>query len=263
MEEKRCDICGSVFPTFKGIKDTTVSLQSVAGASVFAFVGLNESGKTTILEAIHSFSPDDATSELLGGAKEVGVPFSERVPRHQLSNFTGDVSVKATLSVEDDEKELIKNLIADEHKLTLDVASFPSEVTFERRQRFENGDFQKSLFTLRADLRVKSSGQRKWRPPTPDEKAVIRDAVLARAFAAFMGALRQELGLGPARGVVAVDAKSLRRGYEKGRAHMPPLMMSVWDTQTRLAIAQGRAQATARSRRRSALLKGLVPRAAP
>ena len=118
MEEKRCDICGSVFPTFKGIKDTTVSLQSVAGASVFAFVELNESGKTTILEAIHSFSPDDATSELLGGAKEVGVPFSERVPRHQLSNFTGDVSVKATLSVEDDEKEWIKNLIADEHKLT-------------------------------------------------------------------------------------------------------------------------------------------------
>ena len=91
LEEKRCDICGSVFPTFKGIKDTTVSLQSVAGASVFAFVGLNESGKTTILEAIHSFSPDDATSELLGGAKEVGVPFSERVPRHQLSNFTGDL----------------------------------------------------------------------------------------------------------------------------------------------------------------------------
>ena len=138
------------------------------------------------------------------------------------------------------------------------VASFPSEVTFERRQRFENGDFQKSLFTLRADLRVKSSGQRKWRPPTPDEKAVIRDAVLARAFAAFMGALRQELGLGPARGVVAVDAKSLRRGYEKGRAHMPPLMVSVWDTQTRLAIAQGRAPGNGEVKATLALLKGLV-----
>ena len=44
---------------FKGIKDTTVVLQGVAGAGVFAFVGLNESGKTTVLEAIHSFSPDD------------------------------------------------------------------------------------------------------------------------------------------------------------------------------------------------------------
>src|SRR6188768_2126770 len=42
-------------------------------------------------------------------------------------------------------------------------------------------------------------------------------------------------------GVVAVDGKSLRRGYEKGRSHMPPLMVSVWDSQTRVAIAQARA----------------------
>jgi len=49
---------------------------------------------------------------------------------------------------------------------------------------------------------------------------LIDPAELARAFATFMDALRQELGLGPARGVVAVDAKSLRRGYDKGRAHM-------------------------------------------
>ena len=39
-------------------------------------------------------------------------------------------------------------------------------------------------------------------------------------------ALRAELGLGPAQGVVAIDGKSLRRGYEKGRSHMPPLMVS-------------------------------------
>jgi ABC-type multidrug transport system ATPase subunit len=82
---------------FKGIKDTTVELHGATGANVFAFVGLNESGKTTLLEAIHSFSPDDATSELLGG--ETGVPFKDRVPRHLISEFSGDVSVVATLSV--------------------------------------------------------------------------------------------------------------------------------------------------------------------
>jgi predicted ATP-dependent endonuclease of OLD family len=36
---------------FKGIKDTTINLQGIGGAGVFAFVGLNESGKTTVLEA--------------------------------------------------------------------------------------------------------------------------------------------------------------------------------------------------------------------
>jgi predicted transposase YbfD/YdcC len=87
---------------------------------------------------------------------------------------------------------------------------------------------------------------------------LLDPAELARAFPAFMAALRAELGLGPARGVVAVDAKSLRRGYDKGRAHMAPLMVSVWDTQTRLSIAQGRAPGNGEVKARLALLKGLV-----
>lgn len=64
---------------------------------------------------------------------------------------------------------------------------------------------------------------------------------LAAGFTAFMTALRRELGLAAPKGVVAIDAKALRRGYEKGQAHMPPLMVSVWDSQTRLAIASSRA----------------------
>jgi len=64
---------------------------------------------------------------------------------------------------------------------------------------------------------------------------------LARAFTAFMTAVRAELGLPPPRGVVAIDGKGLRRGYDKGRAHFPPLMVSVWDSETRLSIAQARA----------------------
>jgi len=63
---------------------------------------------------------------------------------------------------------------------------------------------------------------------------------LSRSFAAFMAALRQTLGPSP-RGVVAVDGKSLRRGYTKGRVFMPPLMVSVWDAETRLSIAAARA----------------------
>ena len=60
---------------------------------------------------------------------------------------------------------------------------------------------------------------------------------MTAAFARFQTALRAELGLPPAKGVVAVDGKSLRRGYERGRAFMPPLMISVWDAETRLSLA--------------------------
>jgi predicted transposase YbfD/YdcC len=60
---------------------------------------------------------------------------------------------------------------------------------------------------------------------------------VAKAFARFVAALREGLGIGPANGVVAVDGKRLRRGYERGRSHMPPLMVSVWDADTRLSLA--------------------------
>ena len=60
---------------------------------------------------------------------------------------------------------------------------------------------------------------------------------MARAFTAFAKAFRAALGLGPAAGVVAIDGKRLRRGSERGRACMAPLMISVWDAQSRLSLS--------------------------
>jgi predicted transposase YbfD/YdcC len=72
---------------------------------------------------------------------------------------------------------------------------------------------------------------------------LIDPAELSSAIEAFLAALRKGLGLGPRpKGVVAVDGKALRRGYEKGRVFMPPLMVSVWDAETRLSIAARRAE---------------------
>jgi predicted transposase YbfD/YdcC len=61
---------------------------------------------------------------------------------------------------------------------------------------------------------------------------------LETAFARFMAAFRQALGPTVARSVLAVDGKSLKRGYEKGRAHMPPMMVSVWGVTMRMTFAQ-------------------------
>lgn len=38
-------------------------------------------------------------------------------------------------------------------------------------------------------------------------------------------------------GVVAFDGKSLKRCYERGKMHMPPLMVSAWGAQTRMTLA--------------------------
>ena len=165
---------------FKGIKDTTIKLAEQSKAGVFAFVGLNESGKTTILEAIHSFSPDLATSEVVGGEGKTGVPFKDRVPRHLISNFTGDVSITATLRISGAERAEIVSDLKDEHDLTVDPETIPDDLPIERHQRFKNGDFVKSYFTMRCSVRVKKGRQKKWRAPTAEEQASIRDKIYCR-----------------------------------------------------------------------------------
>ncbi|KGM30153.1 ISAs1 family transposase [Inquilinus limosus] len=81
---------------------------------------------------------------------------------------------------------------------------------------------------------------------------------LSQAFTAFMTALRRDLGLPPPQGVVAIDGKALRRGYEKGKAHLPPLMVSVWDSETRLSIAAARAPGGSEVQATLDLLKALT-----
>lgn len=86
---------------------------------------------------------------------------------------------------------------------------------------------------------------------------------MAEAFARFVTTLREGLGLGPAKGVVAVDGKRLRRGYERGRAFMPPLMVSVWDAETRLSLATrhalgGNEVAATLTALKSLVLKGCI-----
>lgn len=53
-----------------------------------------------------------------------------------------------------------------------------------------------------------------------------------KAFRQFMRAFAENV-----EGVVALDGKALRRGYDKGKSHMPPVMVTAWGVQTRMALA--------------------------
>jgi predicted transposase YbfD/YdcC len=86
---------------------------------------------------------------------------------------------------------------------------------------------------------------------------LLDPAELEAAFGRCMATLRQALGIGGPKGVVAIDGKALRRGYETGKAFMPPLMVGVWDSQTRLSIAQARAPDGAEVKATLDLLKAL------
>ncbi len=58
-----------------------------------------------------------------------------------------------------------------------------------------------------------------------------------QAFRRFMTAFAEAANIRVPRGVVALDGKALRRGYERGKSHMPPVMVTAWAVQTRMALA--------------------------
>lgn len=57
------------------------------------------------------------------------------------------------------------------------------------------------------------------------------------AFRRFMKAFAAAANINQPQGVVALDGKALRRGYERGKSHMPPVMVTAWAAQTRMALA--------------------------
>jgi predicted transposase YbfD/YdcC len=67
---------------------------------------------------------------------------------------------------------------------------------------------------------------------------LLDPVALESAFTCFMEAFRQALGPATSRSVLAIDGKSLKGAYEKGRAHMPPMMVSVWGVTMRMTFAQ-------------------------
>ena len=57
---------------------------------------------------------------------------------------------------------------------------------------------------------------------------------LEKAFRRFTAAFAEQVQID---GVIALDGKALRRAYERGKAHMPPVMVTAWAAKTRLALA--------------------------
>jgi len=55
-----------------------------------------------------------------------------------------------------------------------------------------------------------------------------------KVFRRFMTAFAETARID---GVVALDGKALRRAYQRGRSHMPPVMVTAWSASTRMALA--------------------------
>ena len=135
-----------IIKKFKGINKLEIDLLKIPNGKIFPLVGLNESGKTTILEAINFFQNDidDDKKYLLIHKKDSG-------------NFEGTIEIEATLEPEEEDSYFIDEKVA-ESKLLLENPIKNIKVT--KRASFVDNKFvkEKSVTTwqFEPDLNVKT-----------------------------------------------------------------------------------------------------------
>src|SRR6185312_4985532 len=95
------------FENFKGIKNQRLDLSKNLNAKVFTLVGLNESGKTTILEAINYFVYNTENLDVLKFETPKASDIDNLIPINKRDNFNGKISIKAGIELEEDDIKLI------------------------------------------------------------------------------------------------------------------------------------------------------------
>lgn len=163
-------ITGFDISNFKGVRNARIRFSDNDIARVHTLVGLNESGKTTLLEALHSFAPDFETSLVVKNAWSIEEQREQWIPRDQISNFTGEVSITAYIHATDADWTALRSELEKTSNLVCRDSSFAEHFSVRLVHKYENGDFITTIRNVNLpDFRVKSKRAKKYRQPNPSE----------------------------------------------------------------------------------------------
>lgn len=95
---------------YKGIEDITFNLDKSPEANIYTLVGLNESGKTTILEAINQFSSKNDGLSAVTESDQISADNNTLIPINKRDNFNDRISIVVTLKLDKDDLDGIEKL---------------------------------------------------------------------------------------------------------------------------------------------------------
>jgi predicted ATP-dependent endonuclease of OLD family len=156
---------------YKGVRDTIITIPN-GNSNAVTFIGLNESGKTTLLEAIYSFSPDRESQPLFID-NDLLPDAASKIPRDKFFSFTDEISVTATVELLSEEKS---KFISDMRSLIgeIDPDTMPNLFTIKDCEKYENSVLKKATTIWQLNnLRMRSGRQKNWRKPSVDEWSKI------------------------------------------------------------------------------------------
>lgn len=121
---------------FKGIEEVELDLDGRIKCPVMTLIGLNESGKTTILEALsHFVSGDRSVSELFEGphAKASGVRL---IPINKKAAFSSKVEIIASIELSEEDLSAVRKKI--DARVDIDMAALSAPFSITRSYKFED-----------------------------------------------------------------------------------------------------------------------------
>lgn len=127
---------------FRGIRDLLIDLERNPQASVFTVVGLNESGKTTVLEAINQMGrePIKLSAHDPSNHTQNSSEYDSFIPVTERYNFNGAISLATSLRFSVGDIEKLKVFLRDK------LGVVPEEqladmLTIEREINYKNSNF--------------------------------------------------------------------------------------------------------------------------
>lgn len=136
---------------YKGIASLSLDLDKPPRHPVFTLVGLNESGKTTILEAIHWFNSSEAHEP------------HDLIPKSQRANFNDEISVATQIALNERDREEIRNRLG---RLDLVPTLIPDHVQVRRAFHYANSKVDKEEVIWKTGIRARKKKGKKERDLT-------------------------------------------------------------------------------------------------
>lgn len=163
MGEQLANILGFSIANFRGADSVYIDLGVRHRSPIVTLIGLNESGKTTILEAISYFSGYDTALDEVLDHKESRQALHSFIPVSQEAVFTGDVEIEADLELTADDRKRIAQIVASKGgQLIFD--SVPNKVKVSVKYKFENSRYIESKYAsywTGANFKYVPNGKRK------------------------------------------------------------------------------------------------------
>lgn len=155
---------------FKGIEFVEINLNRNPNANIYTLIGLNESGKTTILEAINQFTPKDESINVLELPGAIIEDYNNLIPINTRDNFNDIVTIEVDISLEVDDLNKIESFV--KNNTNYKSIQKLNKLTYFKHFNFENSKF-KTLESKWTGISGKKANARKFEKLSGDENLIV------------------------------------------------------------------------------------------